>query len=530
MPVKIFELQNNPYKIVLLVTGVFVALISITLFFIPPALFPDPGMGFQVLRSMQMGGPFNAFTGPDQSDIAQNYTEFLTWWSPGQYLVPYFFKLITGINLGKSIALTVGLSEMLGLAGFYYFFKKIGFTPVVAALSLVFIICQQAFVVPYVFYNGGEVLVFAFEGWFLYGCATLKKPNFTLILLVLLSGWIGFFCKSSFLWMYVAGLFCLWIQLSHGRFGVIEWIKKGIWIAIPAAVSLAGIYFFFLSKGTNPTSATNGLKLTLQTFAFPLASPILSAFSVDDLLQGLFFHTGKVFLNPGWSIAVLLIIAILSIVLIACIIRFVPNSKYKLFLIVFYTVSILFLGTAYLRQLTISYEARHFRIIGLLIIPSVIYLVGKVRPIYKWLFALIIATIGFTSMSYLFKGFSLNNSVSAKGITGIAQPNIDQASLNSVMKLDRDNRNATFVFISDDLGLEIQHNRIITLQPIGDDLIMDADDYRYTGFAGPLYIILPETYNGPKEKMIMKSFPGYTGFNVFMLSDKYVLYTARMKR
>ncbi len=56
------------------------------------------------------------------------------------------------------------------------------------------------------------------------------------------------------------------------------------------------------------------------------------------------------------------------------------------------------------------------------------------------------------------------------------------------------------------------------------------DDYTYDGFAGPLYIVLPETYNGPKEKMIMKSFPGYAGWNVSMLSNNYVLYAAKMKR
>jgi hypothetical protein len=98
------------------------------------------------------------------------------------------------------------------------------------------------------------------------------------------------------------------------------------------------------------------------------------------------------------------------------------------------------------------------------------------------------------------------------------------------MKLDKGNSNATFVFISNDIGLEVLHNRIITLQPIGDDLKIDTDDYTYDGFAGPLYIVLPESYNGPREKMIMKSFPGYTGFYLSMLSDNYVLYEAKMKR
>jgi hypothetical protein len=67
----------------------------------------------------------------------------------------------------------------------------------------------------------------------------------------------------------------------------------------------------------------------------------------------------------------------------------------------------------------------------------------------------------------------------------------------------------------------------ITVLSIGDDLKIDIDDYRYDGHAGPLYIVLPESYNGPKEKMILKSFPRYKGFHVSMLSDNYVLYAAK---
>jgi hypothetical protein len=519
--------QDNEYHKVILAIIVLMVLVSgIILFFIPPALFPDPSMGFQVLRCMSLGGDFNVFTSPDQSDISRNYNEFLTWWSPGQYLIPGFFKIITNMNLGRAIAITVTIAQLFGLAGFYCFFKKIGFTPVISAVSIVFIVCQQAFVVPYVFYNGGEVLLFAFEGWFLYGCTALQKPGVKLILFVLLSGWIGFFLKSSFIWIYVAGLCYLWIRPSLNYQGVWEWIKKGVWIAIPAAVSLACIYIFFLSKGQNPASASNGLKLTFQTLGFPLASPILSGFSVDDLVHGLIYHTGNPIFNPDWAILVLILLALLSLVLIINLIRFVPNKNYRMALFVFYSISLLFFGVAYLKQLNISYEARHFRILGLLITPGVIYLISRFKQAYKFIFAFLFIGIALTSTIYVVKGYQIN-SRNSRGITGLAQPNIDQPSLNYVMKLDRENRNAVFAFVGDDIGLEIANNRIITLQPIGEDLKIDMDDYRYEGHAGPLYIVLPESYNGPKEKMIMKSFPGYKGFTLSMLSDKYVLYSAK---
>jgi len=522
-------MNPNSHKIILAVTGLTVLVLGILLFFIPPALFPDPAHGFQVLRCMQLGGGFNNFVAPDQSDIAQNYTEYLTWWSPGQYLVPYLFKLVAGLNTGQAIAITVTLAQLCGIGGFYCFFKKIGFSPVIAAVSIIVIVCQQAFVVPFVYYNGGEVLLFAFEGWFLYGCASLKKPGVVLVLFVLVSGWVGFFCKSSFLWMYTAGLGCLLIRLTSNHRTILEWIKKGTWIAVPAALSLLVIYVCFISKGESPASSATGFKITAETFSFPLASPILSGFSVDDLVHGLIYHTGKPLFDPAWSIAILIALAILGLLLMLSLVRNVPNSNYRVYLVVFYLLAFVFFGFAYLHQVNISYEARHFRIIGILIVPGIIYLVSKFTASLKLFFAFIFAGLAYTSVVYVVKGYKINSD-NAHGISGIAQPNIDQQSLNNVMKLDRENKNATFVFISDDIGLEVLHNRIINLEPIGDDLKIDMDDYRYEGFAGPLYIVLPESYNGPKEKMIMKCFPGYAGWDLSMLSANYVLYEAKMRR
>jgi hypothetical protein len=444
--------------------------------------------------------------------------------------VPYFFKLTANLNTGQAMAITVALCQLCGLAGFYCFFKKIGFTSFVAALSLVFIVCQLAFFVPYVFYNGGEVLLFAFEGWFLYGCIALQRTGWKLLLFILLSGWLGFFFKSSFIWIYIAGLCCLWVRLSTGRIGISEWIKKGLWIGIPAALSLTTIYILFLSKGQSPATVSKGFKLTAETFSFPLSAPILSGFSLDDFFHGLLYNFGKPMFSHGISVAIVIVLAILSLLLIFSLIRNAPNKNYKLFIIVFYFGALLFFGIAYLKQLNISYEARHFRIIGLLIVPGMISLVSTVKRGYQLLFTAVCLCIAFFSFSYVIKGYNINKNISAKGVSGISQINIDQKALNAVMKLDRENKDAIFVFIANDIGQEILHNRVINLSPIADDLKIDMDDYRYDGFAGPLYIILPESYNGPKEKLIMKSFPGYTGFNLSMLSDKYVLYAAKMKR
>src|SRR5471030_1103081 len=190
--------KSESYKIILLIIVGLTTAMGILIFITPPSLFPDPSWGFLVMRSMQMGSGFNLLVGPDHDNISKNATTFLSWWSPGQYLVPYFFKSVLRINVGQASALTIVLGNLSGLAGFYYFFKKIGFTKIIVAGALLFIVCQQVFWLPYAFYNGGEVLLFAFEGWFLYGCIAITKPGIKLLLFVLLSGVLGFVCKSSF--------------------------------------------------------------------------------------------------------------------------------------------------------------------------------------------------------------------------------------------------------------------------------------------------------------------------------------------
>ena len=502
---------------------------GIMIFVYPPSIFPDPSHGFQVMRSMQMGAGFNRLIAPDQDDISKNTSHFLTWWSPGQYLVPYSIKIISGLNTGRATVIAITLFELSGLAGFYVFFKKLGFTPLIAALSIVFIICQQAFVTPYVFYNGGDVLLFGFEGWFLYGCAIVKKADIKLLLFVLLSGWAGFFCKSSFLWIYAAGLLCICLRLSAAgnRLNIQRLIKNGIWIAIPAILSLACIYIFFLSKGQSPASTSNGIKLSWQTFGFPLASPLVSGFSVDDIMHGMLYPTFSPMFTPGHIILLLILLALISLVLITCIIRYVPKDNYRLFILVFYLVSILFFSVAYLKQLTISYEGRHFRIIGLLIVPGIIYLVSKLKVHYQLVFGALCIVLIFINYSFLIKGYIFNKNISARGSSGIAQEYIDQSSLNYILNLDEQNKNALFVFVTADLPLEIAHNRIITLDPPLPGSKFDYDDYIYNGHAGPLYILLPTNYAGERANIVMKFFPGYTAFTQQKLGTNYMLYAGK---
>ena len=503
-----------------------VIILGILIFLSPPAVFPDPANGFQVMRSMELGGGFNRLVSPDANDLSKNTSVFLSWWTPGQYMVPYGFKLAFGINTGQATALTITLFQLLGLWGFYLLFKKIGFTPMVAALSLLFIACQQFFVVPFVFYSGGELLLFGFLGWFLLGCTSFKTAGPGLAIFILIASLIGFFCKSSFLWMYVAGLIVLWIRLSSQK-PVLQWLKNGIWIGVPATIVLAIIWLFYLSKGPNPGSDAAGLKFSLKALAFPLASPLLAGFSIDDLAHGLIFHTGNTIFSDTIALGIIVVLAVLSLWLVLHLLKHIPNENYRLIIKAFYLAAFLFFTAAYLRQLTITFEARHFRILGLLIVPGIIYLLTKTPLFYRAMFLFISSAIALTSILYVSTGYAFNKNHSARGISGLAQPCIDQLALDQIIAIDKQNTNAIFVFVDSSLPIEIKRNRVIVLDPIGDDLKIDYEDYEHSGHAGPLYIILPERYAGPKEQMILRSFPQYKGWKVSMLSDGYVMYETR---
>ena len=508
--------------LVLLLTAVLGVLVLIC----PPALFPDPSWGFQVMRCMQQGGGFNIATTPNPGDITKNISAFLTWWSPGQYLLPYGFVKLLGLNGGHAASATIVFCDLLGILGFYTFFKKIGFSKQVSALSIGFIACQQFFFIPYVFYNGGETLLFGFLGWFLYGCFSFIKADYKLIGFVLLSGWIGFFCKSAFLWMYAAGMLCLWVNLSAQSKELKTWLLNGLSIGVPAIVSLLTIYKLFLSRGSNPATASKGLHFTTEAFGFPLASPLLAGFSFDDVLHGLIYHADKPLLSNAQATFVLILLALISIAVFIAIIRFIPQPRYKLVVSAFYGVSCLFFFSVFLQQLDISYEGRHFRIVGLLFIPGVLYFFTQFGPFFKVAFLILWGFIAFTSLRYFTANYKYNVKVSAHGPTGFSQLFADQPAMDYLQLLDKQHHNdALFVFTSADLGLEIIHNRMITLDAPDDNGNQNyAANNEHNGYAGPLYILLPACYitNG-NAHLVEQAFPAYQHFEVKQLSKNYVV-------
>ncbi len=262
-----------------------------------------------------------------------------------------------------------------------------------------------------------------------------------------------------------------------------------------------------------------------ETFSFPLASPILSGFSVDELFDGLIYQPDGPVISYHLAVFILVILAFCSIAAVIFIVRFSPGKKYTLAIFVFYVFGTIFFSYMYLKQTAISYEARHFRIIGILFIPGFIYLLFKTK-ITKVLFFIMWIIFIHAGFNFFINEFEANKQAS-RGNSGISQQLYDEATLNEIVKIDRDHHNnAIFVVMSSDIAAEISNNRVITITT-EDMTSQDLSKLKYEGKAGSIYILIPNEFvaNG-KGLAIIKSFTGYNQFAFKQLSPDYRLYFA----
>lgn len=526
-----FFAKENAHRILILLVCLLAVVLGIMTWIVPPGIDPDPCWGFLVMQSIAQHAPWNTYITPDPFNIAKDHLEFLAWWSPGQYMVPYFFKSIFRISTAHAVVVSLTLCNILGATGFYKFFTRIGFSKWISAITIAFVACQLYFVNSYVYFLGGEVFLFAFLGWFLYGCFSVTKISWPVLVFIFAGGLVGFFAKSSVLWMYAAAVGCIWINVGISETGntgktwynkatLWLWLKNGLLLAIPFIAALAVIYVGYLSKGDNPTSDTGSLLVVPETFGYPLAAPILSGFSVDELINGLLYHPEEPQVSYQAAIVMILIFALVCVAITVFVGKWSPNKKYVIVLILFYVLGTAFFSYMYIRQATISYEGRHFRMIALVFMPGFVYLLLRTK-VTRVIFALIWVSYIYLSFTSFKIQYTANKETPHGTNTGFAQQVYDQATLNEVIKLDKQHHHdAVFVFNGPDIAMEIKQNRSIIND---DDMNPEVfSNLKYRGKAGTIYIVTPTRYikNG-KLAVLTKSFADYHHFMYRQITAEY---------
>jgi hypothetical protein len=495
-------------------------------FLSPPGIYTDSAWGFNAWKSFQQGTALNYVAGPDLNNIAVDKQGFMTHWTPGQYVLPGILMATLGCSLGDAIVAIVILFSAAGLLGFYKLFKQLGYNHVVLAFAMLVLISQKYTSLPFSFYNGGEVLIYGFMPWVLLYVVSAKKKNALFFVGLLLMHCIGFFLKSSYLIFAVASSAVIVLQETGISFNIFKrlWDERRIVFLSGTSLVFSYLLFwkYFLSRGHNPSS-TAGFSAEAMDLVFPLASPIGAAFSLDDILNRVFYFPGSEnpFAYPMWFLYVP--IAILSVFII---IKLLKGNRKSFVLAAFLICYITVLTMLYLLDADISYEFRHFRMLGLLMIPACIELAFASRFVLKYsLFLLIFLSSSFGLLSFAQrKLFAEKNYFRSN--ENFLYVSLKQPTFGKLQELDNRvfEKNIILYTPNPEINLELKNLRLIT-QHTDFIPLNSLQSQRFYGKVDTLYVLLQKEFlaNG-KTEAVLNSFDAYNKFELWYEDASFQIY------
>ena len=534
--------NNNVFNIILLYF-LFIVIIIVANINVPIAIGLDPANGFMTLKSYLNGSAhFNYLEFPDINSINQNTSEWQSWWSPGQYAIPSFFSHLFKISIGDGTLITIIFFSIFSLFGYFKMFLHFKFSHLTAILSICIISSQRYFLMPFSIYNGGEVLLMGFVPWsiiFLDQC--FSKSSLSLLIICT----FGIFLKLSFFITMTSILFYLFLRSTYSIKRPLTALKLRGLIKIFLKLSIIFLSIFILiyinkEIGNNSSpSNSNNFNPIVMDFLIPLAAPFVSAFGIDDFItkfvdfkiqksgwysvNGLYSHHPEYFYIPILFILILIIYHIQKI-------PSIRNSNYLKLFMAFYIVHLTMFTYLYTFNAYVSYESRHHRTVGILLIPLYIefithlirnksklhMLISKIHILFIITFA-IYGIYGFTNR----KNYIRNNSVYTNN--GFAQLDASSKLISKLLTLEDsfENKNSLFYCYSSNLATEINKNRVLYF----DDDFISTDDIKkrkIQGRVANLFVIYPCRFNANgKSLLLRKCFVNHTQFQLIFNDGKY---------
>ncbi len=379
--------------------AIYVALlVPITLFilslFIRPQVSYDPAYGFAALRSMLDGGSFNYITTPNPGNIANDIETFLTWWSPGQYLVPGLFVRL-GASYGVAASLTTLIATIVGVLGWAQIARRFDISCFALFLFILGLVTFNYSTGPFHRYTGGEVIVFAVLPWCLTALqwAVQERPAVSFATSVLVAT-VLFFAKLSGLVAFVANVagISLYLVLRLRR-------PTSSLLAMWAGSAVAGLFclIFWLSRGHTPVG-NSAYAFTWPVIWYPISAAAFSGFSMQDLLGWRFLHASAPILSG--NIASSYVLGPLGLLLIGWVWLQLRNTRNRslvsllLLIIAFYTATI---AALYFRAgpatASLPFEARYSRYAGILFFLLLLVAIDQWRGLLARIIAMLI--VGF---------------------------------------------------------------------------------------------------------------------------------------
>ena len=494
-----------------LISSLTFAFIAVS-FLVGPAMFSDSGWGFLAWDSMVRGAPFNSLFQPDPEDISRDVTVFLTVWTPGQYVLPGLLEK-AGISLGSALTVVTSVFSVLGLVGWHALYRAFGFPLQTTMVALAVIACSRFFNLPFLIYNGGEVLLFGLAPWFLLLVWSSRDLRWRTVPPLVAGAVVLLFAKLT--GIIVAGAAIGARVLSADGAGLNrETIRKGVVAAV--AVGAIGILFRLVWQVHGQTAAEivvepheTGLPFFI---AFVVGSLWSASLSLGDLASYILIHPARPVATSIDAVYYALMPVALVIVGTTCWHLRRSHGEYLRFSLLIFAAMAGLLVLLWLRASTISFEERHLRV------PSLLLLVGIVHVFLdapRWLVRAAFLLVVGAASAYGIASFtvraaaSLESPIGARGVRLRTFHAEALAFLNRIDVVDRNGRRPLVLVPSPEITIEFQQARAWSNHADFESLAT-LQERTFKGRVPELYIFLPRRLmaNG-KAAVILKSLSDY---------------------
>lgn len=473
-------------------------------FFAPPVLNTDSASGFLVWESMAAGGPWNSWVAPDPTDLGVDRPEFLSWWSPGQWVLPGLIHAL-GITWCKAALLVTLLATTLGILGTWRLGRRAGLNAEQAALGCLLLSVAGGTLHSYGMFLGGDILLIPSVPFIYIAALNIARtPPVRGALVFFAVCLVALFLKHSAIFAITGALlFCGVESLRRHGMGLVRDPRP--WAAAAAAASAYALaHLLWVRGGVTAASGLHNAFSPLSVFAFDLNGPWLALTGVGSLIGWIAQRPGCDDLFQLYP-AVFLFFGVCSSAAVAHL-GFRRNSPclWRLVACAWVSTAGLFVAL-HLRGATISLEERHFRpavtlfglaLAGLALAPPVTR-----RRVIACTAGILIAGTIILALSAHVRRVHLLADLPRGAVSGFSQPELSSETYAALLKdaaLD-----ATLGLVSPAYALEFPDCR----RWVSDAALRSSDElgrWRFQGKPTKLVLAFPSHFEGDGRGALLR--------------------------
>ena len=336
--------------------------------YIPPMVASDSGVGLLALRSMLDGGAFNCITVPDPANIARDVAIFLTWWSPGQYLVPGSFVWL-GTSYGLALSLTALIATLIGVLGWIQVARSFAVGSFVLFNFVLGLTTFAYITLPFQLYWGGELLLFATAPWSLYAMRwSANKSPLLCFAISLLSAVLLFFAKLTGLIVFAANVLAI-SSINIIKQRGLDTSTIAMWVA--SAIGAFCFMMFWVSRGSVPVGGST-MPFSWLPIWFSVTGAAFSGTSALEFLRWFLGHFwGRAIADSWMGIESSYVLGPLGLLLMVWVWLHLRYTRHRDAAVLLLTIILLYaivIATAmYISGGDVTFEERYFRYAGILL-------------------------------------------------------------------------------------------------------------------------------------------------------------------